>query len=178
MPDDRAPEGGWLVTVYYTAVENVHHGARTRVTGCRVIDCEHGDSDLGRYPADFVDAVRTEGTGRLTSRRGYLNWSHDKGFWLDSAPRGADGGALVPFRTAAGDGLARGTSVRVAGCGRGAESAVCARLSGPTWVIADEFTPGLGGARHLDLYIGEETGPDFTEDPLYTTLHDAVVRVL
>ena len=39
------------------------------------------------------------------------------------------------------------------------------------WTITDEFTPGLGGSRHVDLYIGEETGPGFT-GRLSATLRD------
>ncbi len=37
------------------------------LTGCPELDCEHGDDPLGRYPRDFVGAVRDEGTGRITS---------------------------------------------------------------------------------------------------------------
>src|SRR5262245_58580878 len=59
---------GWTVTVYYTAVAAFHDGAPERVTGCPRLDCGPGDpdagSDLGAYPADFVTAVRDEGTGR------------------------------------------------------------------------------------------------------------------
>nr|BFF24629.1 hypothetical protein GCM10025732_25940 [Glycomyces mayteni] len=36
--------------------------------------------------------------------------------------------------------------------------------------------PGLGGDRHIDLYLGEETGPDFTESPWYTTLTNARIE--
>jgi len=43
--------------------------------------------------------------------------------------------------------------------------------------VRDEFTPGLGGPRHVDLYIGEETGPGFTGGPWYTTLQGATLTV-
>jgi hypothetical protein len=182
-----AADPGWTVTVYYTAVEEHHDGAPTPVTGCPELDCAGGDDDLGTYPADFVQAVEDEGTGRIT--RGphagrYLNWSHDVGFWLDVAPRASDGEPLEPWRTAAADPgvLAAGTSIRVSDCGDleegGAPSpAVCDRLRVPEWVVADEFTPGLGGEHHVDLYVGEETGPDFTTGDLYTTLVGARLDV-
>ena len=42
---------------------------------------------------------------------------------------------------------------------------------------ADEFTPGLDGGRHIDLYVGEETGPGFTDSDLYLTLTGAALRI-
>jgi hypothetical protein len=44
-------------------------------------------------------------------------------------------------------------------------------------VITDEFTAGLGGKKHLDVCIGEETGPGFTDSAWYTTLKGATVTV-
>lgn len=171
----------WTVTVYYTAVEAVHHGPPRAVRGCPVLECTHGDTPLGSYPADFVQAVQDEGAGRIGEGR-YLNWSSDTGYWLDSAPRDTKGRPLEPFVSAAADGLADGTHVRLAGCGRlddgtAVPAAVCHRLSTPDWQIRDAFTPGLGGRNHLDLYIGQETGPGFTEQPEYVTLIGAVVTV-
>src|SRR3954469_25445121 len=55
---------GGEITVYYTAVEEYHHGEPERVTGCPRLTCSHGHDDLGTYPAGFVAAVRSEGTGR------------------------------------------------------------------------------------------------------------------
>jgi hypothetical protein len=55
---------------------------------------------------------------------------------------------------------------------------VCARLRAARWTVRDEFTPGLGGARHIDLYIGEEDRRDFTEEsPNYVTCNDARIAV-
>ena len=175
---------GWTVTVYYTAVESLHSELAPSVRGCLTIDCANGDADLGSYPADFVRAVHDEGTGRVTSAPNaghYLNWSSDVGYWLDTAARAADGKPLVPFHTAAADGLAQGATVRLTACGSEQDGppapAVCGRLREPTWTISDAFTPGLGGDLHIDLYIGEETGVDFTDDPMFTTLVGAVVTV-
>ncbi|WP_430782051.1 hypothetical protein [Actinoplanes sp. G11-F43] len=174
---------GWEITVYYTAVEAFHGPADTPVTGCLVLDCEHGDDDLGSYPASFVRAVHDEGTGLTVSGR-YLNWSYDVGYWLDTVARASDGGALEPFVTAAADTdvLAPGTDFRIADCGRQEDGsapppAVCARLAAAAWHIDDEFTPGLGGARHIDAYIGPETGPGFTDSEWYLTLIGATLGI-
>lgn len=179
--------GGWEITVYYTAVEQHHDGPLRQVRGCLQLECEGGDDDLGSYPGDFVDAVEGEGTGRITTgphAGEYLNWSYDVGFWLDTAPRDSYGGVLEPFSSAAADGdvLARGTRFRVAGCGRaddGSEPSedTCERVRDADWTIVDEFTPGLGGDHHVDLYVGEETGPGFTEGDLYITLVGAELSV-
>lgn len=175
--------GGWTVTVYYTAVERYHSGRATRVTGCPTIDCAHGSYDLGSYPAGFLAAVKDEGTGRTNGGR-YLNWSHDVGYWLDDAPRDTAGRPLRPFESAAADpGVLRpGTRFTVVACGHDGDGAaidhtVCARLRTARWTVTDEFTPGLGGADHVDVYIGEETGPDFTDSAWYTMLVDARLAV-
>src|SRR5262245_44198167 len=66
-PAATAESGGdWQLTVYYTAVERYHGGAPQAVIGCLVLDCEHGGRYLGTYPSDFVQAVKDEGTGRIT----------------------------------------------------------------------------------------------------------------
>jgi hypothetical protein len=182
-PTGRPLSTGWTVTVYYTAVEALHSGAATRVTGCPRLDCRRGDADLGSYPAGFVDAVRREGTGR-TAGGSYLNWSHDTGFWLDTAPRDAAGRALRPWQSAAADPgvLPAGTAFTVADCGTDGDGgpidpAVCDRIRRARWSVTDEFTPGLGGERHVDVYLGEETGPDFVRSPWYTTLEGATLRI-
>jgi hypothetical protein len=178
-----ATTGGWEITVYYTAVERFHHGAPTPVTGCRQLECANGHDDLGAYPADFVRAVQDEGTGRTTSGQ-YLNWSYDVGYWLDSAPRDTDGDRLTPFVSAAADPdvLPDGTRFRIAACGRqedgsAAPAAVCTAFRNAAWQITDEFTPGLGGAHHIDAYIGPETGPDFTGSAWYLTLTGARLTI-
>jgi hypothetical protein len=169
------------VTVYYTAVARFHSGKAGKVTGCPTIDCRRGDSDLGSYPGDFVEAVKDEGAGKISDGK-YLNWSYDTGYWLDTAARVSDGGVLRPFETAAADPtvLRAGTPFRITACGRdeggdAIDATVCAKLRSSHWTIADEFTPGLGGSRHVDVYIGEETGTNFTDSPWYTTLTAATL---
>lgn len=183
--DDR-PDG-WRITVYYTAVERYHDGPERPVRGCRQLECTGGDDDLGAYPGGFVDAVEAEGTGRITSgphTGRYLNWSHDVGFWLDTVPRDSHGGELRPFSSAAADAdvLARDTEFRVDDCGRTDDggdppAATCRRLRDAPWRVVDEFTPGLGGERHVDLYVGEETGPGFVDGDLYVAFDGAELSV-
>lgn len=185
-PSDE-PSRGWLITVYYTAVENHHAGPSTEVYGCPDTDCASGNKSLGSYPVGFVDAVRDEGTGRITtgSHAGrYLNWSYNIGYWLEDAPLDSRGEPLEPFVSAAADGdvLAMGSRFTVVECGKtdsgeAPPSEVCAKISTASWQIRDEFTPGLGGLRHIDLYIGEESGPEFRSDVWYTTLRDASIVV-
>ncbi|PXX68781.1 hypothetical protein DFR70_102467 [Nocardia tenerifensis] len=165
----------WTVTVYYTAVESYHDGPRETVHGCLDLDCADSDARIGELPSDFVDAVRDEGTGRITSGANagtYLNWSYDIGFWLDTQPRDAGGEILQPFRSAAAEGMAPGTRLRLADCGIiDPESAPpCTEFQSAEWIIGDEFIPGPGGPHHLDLYIGEETAeatPDISVFPLF-----------
>lgn len=173
---------GWTVTVYYTAVERFHTDAPVTVTGCRRLDCAHGRDDLGRYPSSFVSAVHDEGTGR-TSGGTYLNWSYDTGYWLDTAPRDSAGGPLRPWESAAADRsvLPAGTRFRITGCGHDEDGSrvpggVCDRFRSARWTVTDEFTPGLGGSRHVDVYVGEETGPGFTDSDLYATLSGATLE--
>lgn len=175
------PDDGWTVTVYYTAVAGYHGGDSERVRGCPQYECDGGSpEDLGSYPATFVRAVHDEGTGRIAPGR-YLNWSVDVGYWLDTVPRDSAGGALEPWRSAAADAdvLAGGARFTITSCGPGDDVAaeVCDRIRAAEWTVRDEFTPGLGGDRHVDLYIGEETGPGFTDSKWYTTLRNASVHV-
>jgi hypothetical protein len=174
----------WRLSTYYTAVESYHAGSPLAVVGCLVQDCTAGGAPLGTYPSDFVQAVKNEGTGRITSGEHagqYLNWSSDVGYWLDSVPADSSGRRLVPFRSAASDALAQGTRFVVAGCGtqgrQALASAACSRISDTTWEIRDEFTPGLGGAGHVDLYIGEEDRPNFeATSPLWFDVSGATLR--
>ena len=174
---------GWELTVYYTAVETFHTDEKVPVTGCSKLNCSNGHDDLGSHPASFVQAVKDEGTGRLADGR-YLNWSYDTGYWVDTAPRNSSGGALVPFMSAAADTsvLPQGTRFTITDCGHIEDNAkppkaVCEKLSAAHWKIVDEFTPGLGGDHHLDLYIGEETQKDFKKTDWYTTLTDAKLQI-
>jgi hypothetical protein len=159
------------------------------VSGCLIRECSFGNSLIGSYPASFIKATKTEGTGRITSGANagkYLNWSVDVGYWLDTIPSDGYGGALEPFRTAAADAIAlpKGTQFRLVAPlkqedGSALEATSANRLLSATWLINDQFTPGLGGALHLDVYIGEEDRVNFTNtSPLYTTLSNVKISRL
>jgi len=184
-----AQRQGIEVTVYYTAVESFHSGSSQTVRGCTIRDCAFGNSDLGTYPRSFVQAVQDEGTGRITSGASagrYLNWSYDVGYWLDTIPSDSYGAALVPMVTAAADSdvAHRGQRFRLVAPllqddGEPLADPFASQILGATWTVNDEFTPGLGGAAHIDIYIGEEDRVDFTgTSPKYMTLHNATMLVL
>src|SRR5439155_18471438 len=112
---------GWTLTVYYTAVESFHRGSARRVLGCVALACANASSDLGTYPQEFVQLVKDEGTGRITSGAHagkFLNWSVDVGYWVDVAPRDARGMSLEPFVSSAADpALAFDTPITILDCG-------------------------------------------------------------
>ncbi len=181
-------ENLYTITVYYTAVESFHSGKKRTVYGCLSQEGTFCKELLGKYPVGFIQAVKDEGTGRITSGTHagkYLNWSHDTGYWLDSIPANAYGNRLIPFQTAAADAdvLARGTKFRVLSpliqddgspLGKNASK----KLLAAVWTVQDLFTPGLGGKNHIDLYIGEEDRPNFTEkSPLYICLKSTAIKI-
>lgn len=179
----RNLETNWHITVYYTAVERFHHGKPEAIFGCIRQECDHDNEPLGEYPQDFVAAVEQEGAGRITSGEhagAYLNWSYDVGFWLDTLPADTHGQTLKPYVSAAADGavLPQGTHVRVVHCGTSeVDASVCRKLTNAHLIINDEFTPGLGGAKHLDVYIGEEDREDFEQSASYTDLKNAAIQI-
>jgi hypothetical protein len=161
---------GWLLTVYHTPVESFHSEPAITVTGCPSMPCVNGQNDLGSYPADFVQASKDQGAGRITSGSHagkFLNWSIDIGYWLDDAARDARGQALIPWVSAAADPrIPYGKQFNLADCGVDLEQGapinptVCAALKQSKWVVGDRFTVGSVGAQ-FDLYIGEEDHADF-----------------
>lgn len=176
---------GWHITTYYTPVESYHNGSGEAVTGCLKRDCADDSDVLGVYPSDFVEKVKNEGAGRIT--RGvhagsYLNWSYDTGYWLDEIPSDSNGNALQPFHTAAADSgtLPQEKMFRIASCGSdpaAIDSNICRKLEAANWVIADSLTPGVGGPKHIDLYIGEENAPDFEDTNLYVDLSNVSIQI-
>jgi hypothetical protein len=168
----------WSLTVYYTAVESYHGGPLQTVTGCPLGggDCSDGATPLGSYPGDFLQAVRDEGAGRITTGPDagrYLIWDPDHGWSVDTAPRDAAGDPLRPFVSAATDvGIALGIDFRVLDCGVDRESGdaidpvVCRRLTAARWEV-DDRDGEPSGSHDLVLYVGEEDQPDFdTSSPL------------
>jgi hypothetical protein len=170
--------GGWSLTVTYTAVESFHNGAPEAVSGCdlNADECNNGTTPLGTYPSDFVDAVKAEGYGRITSGKNagrYLAWDPQGGFSLETSASDASGASLRPFVSAAADdSIPIGTHFTVQSCGTDATThqppnpAGCAKLTGASWVVGDNTTQPLG-SHMLQLYVGEETQPNFTTTVAY-----------
>ncbi|MFI0356443.1 hypothetical protein [Actinomadura sp. 9N407] len=175
----------WRITTYYTAVQSFHGGKPKAVRGCPELHCKWGKTPLGAYPEDFLKIIQTEGSGRITGgpQRGrYLNWSSSTGWWLDDTTRDSTARPLKAWSSAAADRdvITRGRRFRILDCGkdwkgRPVPSRVCDRFRAATWTVTDLFRPGYGGEHHADVYIGEETGPDFTKSPYYTTLRKATI---
>ncbi|MCC6523302.1 MAG: hypothetical protein IT373_11615, partial [Polyangiaceae bacterium] len=186
------PTGGWHLTVYFTADELLFAGATTAVTGCLVTTCDApGDptNDLGSYPQGFVDTVQAEGTGAIASGAfagQYLNWSGSvpgSGYWLDTAPRNAEGTALVPYVSAAAHPTVPfGASFALVDCGVDSatsapmDAAACADLRAGQWEVRDRFEADVD-VRRLDLYIGLQTELDMDLDPHFVDQVDAVTTL-
>ena len=175
---------GWRVTTYITPVSEFYDGAATQVRGHPDLHSE-AEVDLGSYPADFVAAVKEEGCGKISTGEHagqYLNWSHDTGYWLDVSTRDSHGDPLVPFRTAAVDGEDPGTRLEITDCGRNEDGSavddvVCRRLQDARWVVHDEFTPGYGGEKHVDLYLGEQEVAEIDGSPVWIAWTGATVTL-
>ena len=161
---------GWEISTYFTAVEEYYDGPVVDLRGCPTIDCADGNTLLGHFPRDFLESVKAEGSGRLSSSGRpveYLNWSIDVGYWLDSAPRDARGSILEPYVTAAADpAIEYVASFRISECGTDATTGkplgaeLCDLVRHGDWVVRDRFTAGSVG-KHLDLYVGEQDRKDF-----------------
>lgn len=177
---------GWRVTTYYTPVERYHRAPLETVRGCLQRTCTYGDDLIGNFPSDFVSKVKIEGSGLISAgpQEGrFLNWSPDTGFWVDTTGVDAAGNRLRPFVSAAADStvLPRNITFQLVNCGSMSElmnQAACRMLRGSLWRVTDQFAPGYGGVKHVDLYIGQEARSDFenTSD-LYVDLHNVEMKI-
>jgi hypothetical protein len=179
----------WAITVYYTAVESYHTASPQAVYGCLTLNCSRGSSYLGTFPSDFVQAVKSEGTGRITSSPNagmYLNWSINTGYWLDTAPRDDRGYALIPFVSGAADSsVPFDIPFKILDCGvddtTGSASdidpSVCNQIKASSWIVRDRFSEGSVG-KHVDLYIGEEDQFNFyNKSPKVISTKNATVSM-
>ena len=195
--DLAADATGINATVYYTAVESYHPRTCLRyVKAWQDITTGGTKVSAGPYPCRFIEKVRNEGTGRITSgahKGKYLNFSWEglgpngdqSGFWLDTAPRNSYGEVLQPFVSAAADPsfLPPGTRFGILDCGGDSatgepmDATSCNEWKAADWQIQDQFTTGLGGANHIDLYIGEENMADFeNRSPRYVDQSGVVLQ--
>ena len=179
--------GDWEISTYFTAVEKFYAGSPETLRGCPQIDCVDGTDVLGRFPSDFIAAVKEEGSGRIAHPVGtanFLNWSIDVGYWLDDAPRDAQGSILEPYTSVAADpDIAYVTSVEIKACGADAittddlDLGACELVRSKTWIVRDRFTGGEVG-KHLDLYVGEQDRVDFgAKSPRSIHAVDAIVAL-
>ena len=172
-PRRRPAPGAWTLTAYYTAVESFHSGPAQAVTGCRpgADECSNGTDALGSHPTDFLDAVRRQGSGRITAGKysgDYLMWDADSGYAVDTAVLDQSDRPLRPFVSAgAGDtAIAPGTAFQLLDCGvdvatgHAPDAAGCARLRSASWVVTGP-TRQPADADVIELYVGEEDGPGF-----------------
>lgn len=174
MSVNKVPEDdGWNVTVYYTPVEQFHGGESTTITN------ENGT--IGSYPSDFLEIVKVEGVGKITSGEhagSYLHWTPSLGYWLTEEPLDAQGNMLIPFKTAASySNVESGTHINITDCGRQTATStklpqeICETIKSADWVVTDRFHTEMD-EKHIDLYIGEEDRVDFTTSPFYFALED------
>jgi hypothetical protein len=153
-------------------VQSYHTGAPQAITGCppQPTNCSNGSTPLGSYPGDFLEAVRDNGTGRITGGRyagRFLTYDAQSGYAVADTNVDDSGNAKRPFVTAAADeGIPLGTSFRVQACGvdgsdgSPVDGGVCSRLVAASWVVGERSGEPTG-SRELALYIGEENRPDF-----------------
>lgn len=183
---------GWHITTYFSAVESFFTGAPIDITGCLDVDCASpGDPDsaLGTYPSDFVDTVQAEGTGKITSGASagrFLNWSGSEpgsGFWLDDAPRDAQGNALVAYVSAAAhETYPYGASFTVLDCGvdqttlEPMDAQACSDFRQAAWQVRDRFESNTE-VKHVDLYIGLQTTADMNDDLHFVDQVNAVTTL-
>lgn len=163
---------GWRLHLFYTAVEKYHHGKNSAISGCLSLSCRNGKQYLGTYPADFLAAVRAQGSGEISSgkyARHFLNWSDSLGYRLDTTPR-SDGIPLRKFHTVESSSpqLSARTSFRVVACGSGP---MCARLRTVKWAVADVVAAQPD--RDIWLYVGKQSGPGAAA----RSFDDAVLRI-
>jgi hypothetical protein len=191
---------GVTVTVYYSPSEGDYSGTPKTIKGWinrlqNTVDVYGSKVNLGTFPTDFLETVKEEGNGRLSSPRsgyGWLNYSHEGmpypgyGFWLDSAPRGSWGQPLVTMQTAAASnalrnlGFRKGVKFRIVNCGTGATVEACRFYQEPAaWVVADEFTSGLVSAsnKQVDLYAGPRDRA-FLGSEYWTTMRRATIKTV
>jgi hypothetical protein len=186
MARARTADGSsdWQLQLFFTAASSYYGGSTVRVTGCADVACRPAVADLGRYARGFVRAVRTQGSGYIGSgphRGRYLDWDAQRGYWLDTVPRGPGAVPLQAFVSVISSTLqlSPGTTLRVASCGAGSRAgwaAVCARLRATPWSVA-AVAPGSATGRTVRLYVGTENRHHFRAGPWADTFRSAVLRV-
>ncbi|MFD6986404.1 hypothetical protein ACFWAX_37895, partial [Streptomyces sp. NPDC059956] len=167
------PQSGYTLTVYFTPSERFYPGPRRSIRG--QVCAGHNLPDS--YPAAYLERVGLEGFGK-TARGDYLGWDFDRHcyFTTSASPVGSHENALVPWQSVAANHLAPGTRIRVTDCGPGVSGAICARVKSAHWRVDDLCSIGCDDAKHLDLYIGEQTQAAFESEDFYFASKGATIR--
>ncbi|MFB8201800.1 hypothetical protein [Kitasatospora purpeofusca] len=170
---NRPTQDGYTLTVYFTPGQAYYHGPQH---GIHDRACA-GQNLPDTYPADFLDRVGLEGFGK-TVHGDYLGWDFTQHcyFVTDRAPVGSHENPLVPWQSVAANQLSPGTRLRILDCGQGLSPDTCARVKSANWHVDDLCSIGCDDAKHLDLYIGEQTGADIDDQDSYFVTTNAVVQ--
>ncbi|MCG3178054.1 MAG: hypothetical protein BIFFINMI_00377 [Phycisphaerae bacterium] len=151
-----------LVTSYWTADERFYAGPVAEARG------EDGQV-IGQFPAGFLDAVKLEGWGRISSgllAGRFIGYDPDKRrYLLANAPLDACGRPLVAWKTiATGPDVPRAWKVRLTEIPRDAspDAGVLAKLAEP-FVAADTGSAITRG--RIDIYVGVQDRADMNRSP-------------
>ncbi|MGW7313772.1 hypothetical protein [Streptomyces sp. NPDC054854] len=171
---DTAPQAGYTLTVYFTPSEAYYDGPR-RDIGSRSCTGRHLPDTS--FPADYLERVGLEGFGK-TARGNYLGWDFDKHCYFSTStpPVGSHENVLVPWQSVAANHLSPGTRIHVTDCGPGVSREICNRVKSAPWQVDDLCSIGCDNAKHLDLYIGEQTRADIEDEDFYFVTTSAAIR--
>ncbi|MGF1426419.1 hypothetical protein [Kitasatospora sp. LaBMicrA B282] len=174
LPGVNPPtQDGFTLTVYYTPGESFFHGPRRSI---RDQGCD-GRSLSDDHPGDYLDRVALEGYGR-TVHGDYLGWDFTRHCYFSTSrpPVGSHDNPLVPWQSVAANHLAPGTRIHVLDCGQGLSPDTCARVKSANWQVDDLCSIGCDDAKHLDLYIGEQTERGLEDQESYFVTTSARVQ--
>ncbi|MFJ8695659.1 RlpA-like double-psi beta-barrel domain-containing protein [Streptomyces roseolilacinus] len=173
-PPHTGPHSGYTLTVYFTPSEKYYHGPRRSI---REQICP-GENPPDSFPADYLERVGVEGFGR-TARGDHLGWDFDRHcyFATTGPPVGSHDNPLVPWQSLAANHFSPGTRIRITDCGPGVPGDICTRLKSAHWRVEDLCSIGCDDAKHLDLYIGEQTRAAIEQEDFYFMTTGATVRI-
>ncbi|GAA0347338.1 hypothetical protein [Streptomyces blastmyceticus] len=170
---NTAPQGGYTLTVYFTPSEAYYHSPQRSI---RDQICA-GQNLPTSFPTDYLERVALEGFGK-TARGDYLGWDFDRHcyFATRTPPVGSHENALVPWKSVAANHLSPGTRIRVTDCGPGVPAEICTRVKSAQWRVDDLCSIGCDDAKHLDLYIGEQTRAAIEDEDFYFVTKGATIQ--
>ncbi|MFE0462900.1 hypothetical protein ACFW1A_26965 [Kitasatospora sp. NPDC058965] len=169
---NRPTQDGYTLTVYFTPSQAHYHGPERNIhdRACP------GQNPPDTFPADFLDRVGLEGFGK-TVHGDYLGWDFTQHCYFSTStpPVGSHENPLVPWQSVAANHLSPGSRIRVLDCGQGLSPDTCSRVKSANWHVDDLCSIGCDDAKHLDLYIGEQTRADLEDQDSYFVTTNARV---